>query len=99
MNSIPLIFAIPLIVVGLIFAAVFFSFIGVWLKARLNGAPVGILALLGMRFGGVPYSLVVDARITAAKARSSITSHQNFAHQTARHDVLPAVQALSGAPK
>src|SRR5258708_26754031 len=74
MNSIPLIFAIPLIVVGLIFAAVFFSFIGVWLKARLNGAPVGILALLGMRFGGVPYSLVVDARITAVKARIDLAT-------------------------
>ena len=99
MSSLPLVFLIPLIVVGLIFAAVFFSFIGVWLKARLNGAPVGILALLGMRFGGVPYSLVVDARITAVKAGIEVSTDKISAHYLAGGNVIPTVQALVAAQK
>ena len=49
MNNLPLLILIPLVVAILIAVGVFISFIGVWLKARLNGAPVGILTLLGMR--------------------------------------------------
>jgi uncharacterized protein YqfA (UPF0365 family) len=99
MNSIPLVFAIPLVVVVLIVAGVFVSFIGVWLKARLNGAPVGILTLLGMRLGGVPYSLVVDARITAVKAGIEVTTDKISAHFLAGGNVVPTVQALVAAQK
>src|SRR5882757_9477584 len=99
MNSMPLVFLIPLIVVILIIAGVFLSFIGVWLKARLNGAPVGILTLLGMRLGGVPYSLVVDARITAVKAGIEVTTDKISAHFLAGGNVVPTVQALVAAQK
>ena len=99
MNSIPLVFSIPLVVVVLIIAGVFLSFIGVWLKARLNGAPVGILNLLGMRLGGVPYSLVVDARITAVKAGIEVTTDKISAHYLAGGNVVPTVQALVAAQK
>ena len=99
MNSIPLVFLIPLIVVGLIIGGVFLSFIGVWLKARLNGAPVGILTLLGMRLGGVPYSLVVDARLTAVKAGIEVTTDKISAHFLAGGNVVPTVQALVAAQK
>ena len=99
MNSIPLVFLIPLVVVILIVVGVFISFIGVWLKARLNGAPVGILNLLGMRLGGVPYSLVVDARITAVKAGIEVTTDKISAHFLAGGNVVPTVQALVAAQK
>jgi len=99
MNSIPLIFLIPIVIVGLIVVAVFFSFIGVWLKAKLNGAPVGVLNLVGMRLGGVPYSLVVDARITAVKAGIEVTTDKISAHYLAGGNVVPTVQALVAAQK
>src|SRR5882757_1935125 len=99
MNSIPLIIVIPLVIAGLIAAGVFISFVGVWLKARLNGAPVGILNLLGMRLGGVPYSLVVDARITAVKAGIEVTTDKISAHYLAGGNVVPTVQALVAAQK
>jgi len=98
-SSIPLIFLIPLVIIGLIVVAVFFSFIGVWLKAKLNGAPVGVLNLLGMRLGGVPYSLVVDARITAVKAGIEVTTDKISAHFLAGGNVVPTVQALVAAQK
>ena len=62
--NLPLIVTVALGIAGFIVVAVFISFFGTWLKARLNGAPVSVLNLLGMRLGGVPYSLVVEARIT-----------------------------------
>lgn len=99
MNSMPLIFLIPIVIIGLIVVAVFFSFIGVWLKAKLNGAPVGVLNLVGMRLGGVPYSLVVDARITAVKAGIEVTTDKISAHYLAGGNVVPTVQALVAAQK
>jgi len=99
MSSIPLIFLIPIIVVVLIIVGVFISFIGVWLKARLNGAPVSVLNLLGMRLGGVPYSLVVEARITAVKAGIEVSTDKIAAHYLAGGNVVPTVQALVAAEK
>jgi uncharacterized protein YqfA (UPF0365 family) len=89
-------------IVGLIIlfcVLVFLSFVGVWLKARLNGAPVSVLNLLGMRLGGVPYGLVVDARITAVKAGIPLESDRIAAHYLAGGNVVPTVQALVAAQK
>ena len=69
---------IVLVVLGvpaLIIAFIVFSFFSTWLKAKLNGAPVGFANLLGMRLGGVPYDLVVNARITAVKAGIELSSY------------------------
>src|SRR5690606_33534545 len=90
---------IPIGVVAFIFVAVFLSFFGTWLKARLNGAPVSVLNLLGMRLGGVPYGLVVDARITAVKAGIPLESDLIAAHYLAGGNVVPTVQALVAAQK
>jgi len=90
---------IPIIVVGLIVVGVFLSFVGVWLKARLNGAPVSVLNLLGMRLGGVPYSLVVEARITAVKAGIEVSTDKIAAHYLAGGNVVPTIQAMVAAEK
>lgn len=98
-NISPLVFWIPIGIVAFIFVAVFLSFFGTWLKARLNGAPVSVLNLLGMRLGGVPYNLVVDARITAVKAGIPLESDKIAAHYLAGGNVVPTVQALVAAQK
>jgi uncharacterized protein YqfA (UPF0365 family) len=97
--NIPLILTVVLGVIAFILFAVFVSFFGTWLKARLNGAPVGVLNLLGMRLGGVPYSLVVDARITAVKAGIPLEADKIAAHYLAGGNVVPTVQALVAAQK
>jgi uncharacterized protein YqfA (UPF0365 family) len=84
---------------SLIIFFIVFSFFSTWLKAMLNGAPVGMLNLLGMRLGGVPYSLVVDARITAVKAGIEVTTDKISAHYLAGGNVVPTVQALVAAQK
>lgn len=98
-NISPLVFWVPIGIVAFIFIAVFLSFFGTWLKARLNGAPVSVLNLLGMRLGGVPYGLVVDARITAVKAGIPLETDKIAAHYLAGGNVVPTVQALVAAQK
>jgi len=94
-----LLILIPVGIVILVLAGVFLSYFGTWLKARLNGAPVSIMNLVGMRLGGVPYGLVVTARITAVKAGIQITTDKIAAHFLAGGNVLPTVQALIAAQK
>ena len=98
-NISPLVIWIPVGIAVFIFIAVFLSFFGTWLKARLNGAPVSVLNLLGMRLGGVPYGLVVDARITAVKAGIPLETDKIAAHYLAGGNVVPTVQALVAAQK
>ena len=98
-SNVSLIIVVPILIVAFIVAAVFISFIGTYIKARLNGAPVSVLNLLGMRLGGVPYSLVVDARITAVKAGIPLEADKIAAHFLAGGNVVPTVQALVAAQK
>src|SRR3954463_15206303 len=97
--NIPLILTVVLGVIAFILFAVFFSFFGTWLKAKLNGAPVSVLNLLGMRLGGGAYSLGVDARITAVKAGIPLEADKIAAHFLAGGNVVPTVQALIAAQK
>ncbi len=86
---------VPALIIGFIVIA----FINTWLKAKLNGAPVGFANLLGMRLGGVPYNLVVDARITAVKAGIELSTDTIAAHYLAGGNVVPTIQALIAARK
>jgi uncharacterized protein YqfA (UPF0365 family) len=97
--NIPFIAGVIGVVILFIIALVFLAFFGTWLKARLNGAPVSVLNLAGMRLGGVPYSLVVEARITAVKAGIPLEADRIAAHYLAGGNVVPTVQALVAAQK
>ncbi len=99
MNGLTLVIVIPVAIFVLVISGIFISFVSTWLKARLNGAPVAVLNLLGMRLGGVPYNLVVEARITAVKAGIEISTDKIAAHYLAGGNVVPTVQALIAAKK
>ena len=86
-------------VVALVILSLIFSFVSVWVKAFLNGAPVGIINLIAMKFGGVPYGLVVEARINAVKSGIQLSTDQISAHYLAGGNVVPTIQALIAAQK
>jgi uncharacterized protein YqfA (UPF0365 family) len=98
-SNVSLIIVVPILIVAFVVIAVFISFIGTYIKARLNGAPVSVINLLGMRLGGVPYGLVVEARITAVKAGIPLEADKIAAHYLAGGNVVPTVQALVAAQK
>jgi len=97
----PLIIALVVIcsIIVLVIAGVVFSFLAVFVKAWTNGALVSMWNLLGMRLGGVPYGLVVEARITAVKAGIPLTTDKISAHYLAGGNVVPTVQAIIAAQK
>ena len=99
MQNISVIMLVLIGVPSLIVAFILFSFFSTWLKAWLNGAPVNMLNLLGMRLGGVPYNLVVEARITAVKAGIQLTTDKISAHFLAGGNVVPTIQAIIAAQK
>ncbi len=91
-------FLLPL---GIIAFAVFFWIVpvGLFIQALLSGAPVGILALVGMRLRGVNPKAIVDSRIAAVKAGIPLSTNQLETHYLARGNVARVVQALISADK
>ena len=89
---------VALAAVGLL---VLFSlgFLPVWTRAQLAGAGVGLGELIGMRLRGVPYAVVVDARIAAGKAGLPIGTDMLDAHYLAGGNIVQTVQALIAAQK
>jgi uncharacterized protein YqfA (UPF0365 family) len=88
-----------LAVIGLIFFIVIINFFGVWLRAKLAGAPVGFSRLIGMRLRRVPVGLIVDSRVTAVKAGIDISTDALEAHYLAGGNVTHVVLALIAADK
>ncbi|RKY25883.1 MAG: hypothetical protein DRP79_05960, partial [Planctomycetota bacterium] len=67
-NALPVILYIALGIAALVVLILIFNFGALWLRAFLSGAHVGILNLVGMRLRQVNPSVIVNARIMAAKA-------------------------------
>lgn len=86
-------------VILLVLLMIIVPFLSVWLRAWLAGAYTGIPTLLAMRLRGVPFGLIVDARITAKKAGIEMTTDDLEAHYLAGGNVIPTVQALIAAMK
>jgi uncharacterized protein YqfA (UPF0365 family) len=87
--------AIILLVIG----AIIFSLIGAWVKALFNGAAVPMSKLVALKLASIPYSLIVDARITAVRAGIDVSADQIASHFQAGGNVVPTVQALIAAQK
>src|ERR1700739_2455327 len=88
-----------LAVFGLVFAIILFNFFGIWLRARIANAPVGMGKMIGMRLQRVRVGLIVDNRITAVKAGIDVPSDPLEAHYLAGGDVNQVILALIAADK
>lgn len=97
--SIGIIGGIIALIVVLVVLIIVFNFFSTWLKAMLAGAPVSMLTLLAMRLRGVPYGMIVEARITASKAGQPLTIDELERHYLADGKLIETVQALIAANK
>ncbi len=86
-------------VILLIIAFLMVSYLGLFIKAWVSGAPVGFVNLVFMRLRGIPPALIVDARITAVKAGLEMSTNDLEAHYLAEGNVLQTIQALISADK
>jgi len=82
-----------------IFVIVMFNFIGIWIRARVANAPVGLFNMLAMRLRRVPVGMIVDNRITAVKAGIEIPTDPLEAHYLAGGNVDQVILALIAADK
>src|SRR5919109_2770655 len=78
-------------VVALVICIILFNFFGIWLRARIANAPVGMGKMIGMRLRRVPVGLIVDNRITAVKAGIDVPSDPLEAHYLAGGDVTQVI--------
>jgi uncharacterized protein YqfA (UPF0365 family) len=93
---------IVFIIAGLIvlgFLLLFFRFFGLWFRALLSGAYVGMGKLIGMWLRHVNPGVIVDSRIMLSKAGIDVNSDLLETHFLARGDVLKVSRALVAANK
>ncbi len=86
-------------IVGLVFLGTLFRFFGLWFRALLSGARVGLLNLVGMSLRKVSPSVIVNSRIMAVKAGLDVSTNDLEAHYLAGGNVVRVVQALIAANK
>lgn len=99
MESLPLIGFVVLAVFAFTLCIILFNFFGLWLRAKVANAPVGIGKMIGMRLRKVPVGMIVDNRITAVKAGLEIPTDPLEAHYLAGGDVGHVILALIAADK
>jgi len=86
-------------IAGFVVLGIVISFFNIWLKAWLSGARVGLVNLVAMRLRGVPYGIIVDARIRAVKAGIELGVDEIESQYLAGGNVIACVQALIAAQK
>ncbi|MDR2553738.1 MAG: flotillin-like protein FloA [Treponema sp.] len=97
-----IIILVGIVVVGLIalgFLMLFFRFFGLWFRALLSGAHVGLGRLVGMWLRHVNPGVIVDSRIMLTKAGINVSSDLLETHFLARGDVVKVSRALVAANK
>ena len=83
----------------LVLLGIFFSFLGVWIRALTAGAKVSLANLVAMKLRRVPPKVIVDARIRMVKAGLELSTDMLEAHYLAGGNVINVVQALIAADK
>jgi uncharacterized protein YqfA (UPF0365 family) len=86
-------------IIGLVLLILLFNFFGIWIRAWVSGAYVGLIELAAMRLRGVPVGLVVDNYINARKSGLELTVDQLNVHFLAGGDVQMVARALIAAQK
>src|SRR5262249_27805072 len=83
----------------LLIAIVFISFFQLWIQARLTGARVSFIDLIGMRFRKVDYPMIVRQKIALVQAGVKVDNRELEAHYLARGNVPKVAAAVIAAHK
>ncbi|HPE36013.1 MAG TPA: flotillin-like protein FloA [Spirochaetales bacterium] len=97
MGYVALYAAAGIVALGLLF--LFLKFFGLWFRALLSGAAVGMGKLIGMWLRHVRPAVIVDARIMLTKAGIDVATDMLETHFLAGGNVAKVSQALVAANK
>ena len=90
---------IALLIVILIVVAVMWRFLGLYIRAWISGAHVGLLDLIGMSLRRVNPVAIVNARVQATRAGLDISTPEMESHVLAGGDVNRVINAMIAANK
>src|SRR3954466_10026925 len=90
---------VVLLIVILVVVAVLWRFIGLYIRAWISGASVGLFDLIGMSLRKVNPLAIVNARIQAVRAGLDVTTPEMESHVLAGGDVVRVINAMIAANK
>lgn len=92
---------VTIIVVGILFLSLFFSFVpvGLWVSAIASNVKVGLVTLVGMRLRRVVPARIVNPLIKATKAGLNLPINKLEAHYLAGGNIDRVVNALIAAQR
>jgi uncharacterized protein YqfA (UPF0365 family) len=88
-----------LLIIGLIFLLVFFSFVRLWVQCFLAGARIGIVDMVRMKLLNVDYGMIVRQKIALVQAGIGVKTQEMEAHVLARGNVPKVTAAVIAAHK
>src|SRR3954466_6673006 len=98
-NAITIGILVVLLIVILIIVGVLWRFIGLYIRAWISGASVGIFDLIGMSLRKVNPLAIVNARIQAVRAGLEVSTPEMENHVLAGGDVIRVINAMIAASK
>src|SRR5438132_10984450 len=98
-NQVLLIVGGLILLVGIFFLVIFFSFVRLWIQCLLTGAKIGILDLVGMKLRNVDYAMIVRQKIALVQAGIRVTTEDLESHFLARGNVPKTATAVIAAHK
>ena len=87
------------LLVLIIFVAVMFQFVGLYIRAFFSGAHVSFRELVGMRLRKVDATTIVISRISAMRAGLAVSQAEMESHVLAGGDVDRVIRAMIAATK
>jgi uncharacterized protein YqfA (UPF0365 family) len=91
--------AIVLLIIVLIILGILWRFLGLYIRAWISGAHVGLLDLIGMSLRRVNPTAIVNARVQATRAGLEISTPEMESHVLAGGDVVRVINAMIAANK
>jgi uncharacterized protein YqfA (UPF0365 family) len=91
--------AIVVIIFAFVVILILGQFVGLYIRARVSGARVGWVELLGMRLRKVNALVIVNSRIQASRAGLEISQAEMESHLLAGGDVPRVINAMIAASK
>lgn len=88
-----------LLLFGLFFLIIFFSFLRLWIQCFLTGARISIWDLVGMKLRNVDYGMIVRQKIALVQAGVKVTTQDLESHYLARGNVPKTATAVIAAHK
>src|SRR5271165_287583 len=88
-----------LLVLGIFFLVIFFSFVRLWIQCLLTGAKISIWDLIGMKLRNVDYGMIVRQKISLVQAGVKMSTQEMEAHYLSRGNVPKTATAVIAAHK